>query len=369
MNGDTSIAKSADRLVDDLRRHDWPTNLKTADALARAGASALPALLRALQDEDGYVRNGAAIALGKIGNADAAEPLIAALRWRDDRVYADDEDREARISAATALGKLRVAAASLPLMTELDAVLKTDLTLASYIVEALGEIGNDQAISTLASLVDHPDFDIQKAASYALAQMGTEGTDILLRIASDCARKGRVSAVKALGMKKVEAASPVLERILTDENDDKLVRGQAAQALGRIGSAPTVLPLLLSTLQGRERELRSSALLGLAFLHDAAAFESIVAQLGSPDLRYIAVVALGELGDMRACERLILMLASEDEALAFHAATALGRIGCPNAVPALIKLCDRIAPSPVSAAIKTAVRAAIDKLEAADQAC
>src|SRR5712671_3701183 len=135
-----SKAKTVGQLLQDLRQHNWSVNWRTADALAEEGENAFPQLLQCLEDTDGYVRNGAAIVLGKIGNSAATEPLIRALQWRDDRVYEDDEDQEARISAATALGKLRNDAACQALIAELEKLPSVDSTLASSIAEALGWI-------------------------------------------------------------------------------------------------------------------------------------------------------------------------------------------------------------------------------------
>jgi HEAT repeat protein len=189
---------SLEQLLEKLKKHEWTVNWVTADALAQIGSEAVPALLQALESEDGYVRNGAAIALGKIGSRDFAQPLLRALRWHDDRVYEDDEDIEARMSAATALGKLHDPAVCEPLLSELDKVLQTNSTLASYIVEALGEIGNLKAIPTLAKLVEHRDPDIQRDASCSLAQLGPDAIEIWHDILKDRSRQGRQYAARGL---------------------------------------------------------------------------------------------------------------------------------------------------------------------------
>ena len=329
------------QLLEDLKMHEWSMNWKTADALAEMGQDAFPHLLKFLQSEDGYVRNGAAIALGKIGNGAAVQPLLRALQWRDDHVSEDDEDQEARSSAATALGKLRDHSACAPLLAELEKIRETDATLASYIIESLGEIGNPQAIPLLARMVEYGDGDIQKLASWALAQMGAEGVEILLRIAPDRSREGRQYVVRALGASKSESAVPALIDILKNRGDDKFVRGEAARTLGRIGKSPDIMLVLSAILETPEDEVRSSALAGLGYLRDPAAYGAIIKQLEDIQLRYTAVMALGELGDSRACELLISMLKSEDYSLRFHATTALGKIGCSNAISALIELRDR----------------------------
>src|SRR6266853_745026 len=355
---------SVEQLLSNLRQHNWSVNWKTADALAEMGQSAVPQLLRALEDPDGYVRNGAAIALGKIGNSDATQALIKALNWRDDGVYEDDEDQEARMSAATALGKLHSAAACQALMAELEKRASTDLTLASYIVEALGEIGNPETIPLIKRAITSEDFELQKIGSWALAQLGTEGIEALLQIAANHDQTARPYVIRALGTNTVGSATPLLLQILKDPNEDKFVRCQAAQALGNIGGSPEILPLLLAMLQAPEEPVRTGALWGLGALHDSRAYSAIVQQLDSGHHRYTAIMALGELGDPRACGLLTPMLKSGDYSLTFHAATAIGKLGCCHALPELIQLRDRMAvsDSPVSGAHRATVEAVIQTL-------
>lgn len=301
--------------------------------------------MQALRDTDGYVRNGAAIALGKIGNRDATQSLIRALQWRDDRVYEDDEDQEARISAATALGKLRNDAAYQALMAELEKLPNLSLTLASYIVEALGETGNPKAVPVIVRAIDCEDFELQEIASYALAKLGPDGIEALLRMSANRDQPGRRYVIRAFGTNSIESATPLLLQILKDSSEDKFVRCQAAQAVGKIGGSPMILPTLLAMLQAPDEEVRMGALWGLGSLHDSLAYSAIVEHLDSASHRYTAIMALGELGDPRACELLIPMLKSEDNNSALHAATALGKIGCHDALPLLIQLRDRMAAS------------------------
>jgi HEAT repeat protein len=59
------------------------------------------------------------------------------------------------------------------------------------------------------------------------------------------------------------------------------------------------------------------------------------------------------------------LLKNRDEGVAIHAATALGKIGCRQALPSLIQLRDRIAisDSPVLKAHSVSVEGAIQKLQ------
>ena len=96
-------------LIDDLRsffRRD-----SAIESLVEIGEPAVEPLIQALKDEDSFVREGAAEALGKIGDKRAVEPLINALK---------DEDRDVREAAAEALGEIGDKRAVEPLIHVLD---------------------------------------------------------------------------------------------------------------------------------------------------------------------------------------------------------------------------------------------------------
>jgi HEAT repeat protein len=96
--------KSVSELEEMLRSPDEARQLQGAFGLSRQGADAapaLPALRQALQSDKAPVRQAAAQALGKIGNAEAVPDLVAALR---------DSHWPVRRQAAVALGELGPAA-------------------------------------------------------------------------------------------------------------------------------------------------------------------------------------------------------------------------------------------------------------------
>jgi len=358
---------SLEQLLEELKKHEWAVNWRTAEALAQVGTGAVPSLLQALESEDGYMRNGAAIALGNIGRKEFARPLLQALRWRDDRVYEDDEDIEARMSAATALGKLHDPALCEPLLAELERALESNATLASYIVEALGEVGNPRAISTLVKAVEHRDHNIQRDAICALAQLGPDAIEILHGILKDRSRQGRGYVVRALCPKATSSSIPILLQILADPDEDKYVRGEAARGLGRYCKSPDIYPALVKILENERDEVRSSVLMALGYLRNPAAFDLIVGQLRDPELRYTAVMALGDLGDTRACALLVPMLKSGDYSLVVHAATALGKIGCSDSIPFMLEVRDSFPRSPIAGAFRTTIEEALRMLQRTDK--
>lgn len=152
--------KEVERLLTELqRRHDWKINWRTAEELVRLGQPAVPHLIKALSDEDGYVRAAAADALGEIRDERAVKALAAAMQYRDNRIYEDDEDAEARNNAAEALGKI----GDLRALDDLIRVASgKDLLLASYAVDALGMLGDERAIPTLLAALKVADQDLPK---------------------------------------------------------------------------------------------------------------------------------------------------------------------------------------------------------------
>lgn len=76
-------------------------------------------------------------------------------------------------------------AACKALMAELEKLPRRDTTLASYIVEALGEIGDPKAVPFIVRWMDCEDFEVHKIASWALAQLGPDGIEALLRMAAN----------------------------------------------------------------------------------------------------------------------------------------------------------------------------------------
>lgn len=225
----TNEASELNKALAVVKSHDWSTNRRVADELAKIGQSAVPRLIEALNDKDGYVRDVAAKALGKIGDGRAVEPLIHAMQYRDEQVYEDDEDSEARASAAIALGRIGDTRAFEPLA---KAVSDDDLQLSWYAIEALGMIGDPRAISILIDSLEHPDFDRRRSARAALVKFGKEAVLPLISILKDKNRRWRIFAIDALGKIGDTRAIGSLRELLKDQ--DEHVHHYAAEAIKAI---------------------------------------------------------------------------------------------------------------------------------------
>lgn len=140
------------RLLSDVDRF---VRSRAAHALSMIGEPAVPSLMHALRMDDAGVRWGAALALGKIKNPLAVEPLILALA---------DEQVMVRAEAATAL-----AAIGTPALGSLLVFLKyAKGETRIEVMTALGELKNADAIEPLIQLLENADDDERKAIADAI---------------------------------------------------------------------------------------------------------------------------------------------------------------------------------------------------------
>jgi hypothetical protein len=106
------------------------------------------------------------------------------------------------------------------------------------------------------------------------------------------------------------------------------VQWQAAEALGECGER-AVSPLI-SVLRSPSIPVRLGAVEALGRIRDLRALSPLITVLGrdrSPEVRWAAVLALGELGSPDAVPFLVPLLRDPNRYLRYGAATALGRLG------------------------------------------
>ena len=147
------------------------TLLKDKDSLIRRHAvkalgrikdrRGVPPLIAVLNDKDekSHVKASAAKALGWIGEPDAVESLVAALK---------DAHWTVRSRAANALGTIRDPRAVEPLISMLE---DEDPLVRGYAVDALGEIEDARAMEALQAALTDPDRDVRKRVEQALTKI------------------------------------------------------------------------------------------------------------------------------------------------------------------------------------------------------
>lgn len=98
-------------MVEQLGHQSCDVHSPAYELLAQFGGASVPALTRALEHKDRYVRGGAANVLGNIRSVEAVEPLIAVI---------DDEDTYVLSCVCRALKSIRDSRAIEPLLLLVD---------------------------------------------------------------------------------------------------------------------------------------------------------------------------------------------------------------------------------------------------------
>jgi len=257
---------------------DRITALNTLGQIGPDATTVVPALIKALEDDDSEVRKRAAWAIGQIGPGakDAVPALIEAFR---------DENTVVRWNAVEALK--HIGAEAVPTLIE---TLKGDnATVRWYTVEALEQIGPGakDAVVTLMEALNNRNED----------------------------ERVRFSAVRALGKIGPGAKDAVVTLIdaLNNRNGDERVRWSAGWALGQIGpDARDAVPSLIEAFSDE----------------------------GKCNYRWTITEALGKIG-LDAVPALIEALKDDGERVRWNAAEALGYVG-PDAKEAVLPLIEAL---------------------------
>lgn len=232
-----------------------------------ASERALPVLLEAAQQSDERAREIALIGLSSVGGERPTQALLAASQHDSPRT---------RTAAIRGLGHLQPTSSTLQRIRE--ATTDADSWVRYYACQALGNVADSEATTTLVTLTEDPAGQVRVAAVEALAKLASP------------------AALQAL-------ASAAL-------HDDVEVR---RAALGGIGftKAPALMPLLLDASYAADMATRLVAISALAQFGEAAALARVcdVAQADpEPAVQNAAIELLGESSSPQATAALVALL-------------------------------------------------------------
>ncbi len=252
----------------------------------------------ALRDANPYIRAGAALALGRLKDQDALEPLLEALA---DPVHIVHQQ------AARGLSLLGVPAVG---------------AMLALLQDPLSRIPPDRVAETLGSVRDPAAVDILSAALNYLDP------------------PARLGAAEALGLIGDARATPAL--IQAVRAADPATRQRAAQALLRI-SDPNASHALTSLLGEEDARLRQLAVEGLGRIGGEQAILSILTILADPDenVRISAAAALRSARTVEHAEILLTALNSPNAWIQQTLAEVLGGLDLPPVHEALYALATR----------------------------
>lgn len=332
-------------------------------------------LQAAVNHPDSEVKAGATLAFAKMGDPRAADLLSALVKDRNaaiqDRVEAvrlsskapaaiaalqgalDDPDHHLRSEAALALGRMIQPGAAEPLIGVVSDP-RVDLKARSEAACLLGKLGDSRAIDTLKSVLEENN-ELHGAALNALGMLGVLDPLIQHLPAQD------VDAAKALGESRANlAVGPLIDAL---NHGDATWHGHVLRALGQIGDVQALDGVYnaLSLHKGTDWKLLVAQALrsdnrAIEIIHEMIKDEERTAY-GYSGREWAAsakkslvplVEALGKTGNPRAQQHIGDLISKERKALdelmkanfpIYHyeslkllaaAATALAQVGNPN---------------------------------------
>jgi HEAT repeat protein len=345
----------------DLNASEAPLRLA---AVNRAGwlsdVRVVPWLFSAAQDRDARVADRARTGLRRLGwdlvlavTPNATPLMLADLRSPDPRI------RQGAMAGLTVLSE----AQALPLLEQALGDADEEVRVAAC--NSLGLLGGTKAFARLESLLAGSDADLQRIALVQLARCGDGPT--IARLSSDVEQRRRMAYWfgRAGGIQ----ANRLIERMLADP--EAKVRWNTMDGLGhaRRRARPELIPALERELASPDPEMRRLAVWALGSVADGRGLELLEQAIQGPDdsirataanalrcaggasampllerllrhqdkaVTHGAMQALGNVGNDRACALIEQALSSKDHLMFASAMRALGRVGGPRAGTLLV---------------------------------
>lgn len=277
---------------------------KRVARLTKQGPSAMPQLVRALDDLDPMVRWRVAEAIRRIGvPAPAAVPKLVQM------VNNRGEFINGRMEAVQALGAMKASERE-----AIDALIQAldDDTLRVFAAQALGQIGRPAEPALRAALMDKR-LMVRTASAGVLQRMGAQKVEVTPVGMADLSASlkdltNQTGFKQAAALDRLEElgpaaapAVPVLAWVLTNNQSSTAARLGAAGVLTAIGpKAAEAVPALILALSDKEPGVQQKAAETLQHLGPTAsnAVPALVATMRDPDpgTRGWAVLAAGAIG-------------------------------------------------------------------------
>jgi HEAT repeat protein len=320
----------------------------------RRDGAAIERLAKRLSDKDVDVASAAAAALGHIGNAAAAQRLEKALAGAPITVRsaiaeglilcAERFTEEGKKSDAVKIYDL-VRKAEVPAQRMLEATRGAILARGAegipLLVEQLRSSDKGLFQIALSTAREFPGRDIDKALADELTRAVPERGALVITAMAD-----RKETVDRVAIQKAASNGPTLIRVA------------AINALGRVGDAQSLAPLL-EIATDSDQDIAQAAKEALAELPGQAVDKEIVARLDQAQGKaYPLLIELVGMRRIEATAPLLKALNNSDSAIRTAALTALGNTISEKQLPVLINQVVSPASQETAAAAKTALKTA-----------
>jgi HEAT repeat protein len=194
--GQIGVASAARPLLGKLAGSRRVPSDLVAYALIQLGPGAQRDLVQAVSHAEPLVRAVAVEILGRTGAVSAVQTLIAALQG--------DQSEDVRIRAARAIGRLGMLAGVAPLLATTDAGEPAALRAAA--AAALGDLGAGEATARLERLLHDPAYHVAHNAAGSLLRLGPAGEAALTRAVTGGEVQAAAHAMEVLAVSSIEAA-------------------------------------------------------------------------------------------------------------------------------------------------------------------
>ncbi len=320
-------SKAVEVLTQALEDLSSPRRHAAAIALGKtADARAAKPLERALKDEDSHVRMAAVEALSQLGHLQSSSALLGLLQDPDHRV------RAATVEALGRMGDARV----------VDSIASSLLQDSSWdvrklSVEALGRIKDERSTQLLWQALKDPDNDVRQTAAHALGQIPDPRSIAPLVLAlkdeNTTVRQEAKASLRQIDRQweMSPGALSVIPELEAATNDKEYwVAQSAADTLAKINDMrqralesvsfidpnkqriDLAVSILVDSLRDFDRDFRQSAVEALGRIGDAQGITPLVGALDDPDewVGRAAALALNHLnwepaeGDTRRLEKI-----------------------------------------------------------------
>jgi HEAT repeat protein len=302
--------------------------------LRELGETVVLLLYPLLKDKDEDVRKFAVDILGEIRKDVDSLSIVPLLK---------DTDANVRAAVAKALGALGCRSA----IPELVNALRDDEWVCFYAIEALGELGADEAIEEIAGLLSNKSDIVRFAAIETLGKLGSKkGVDVLTANLPKAAGDERNAVIKSLiqiGITPEMSNLPghLITMLKEGDWEEKEIALKGIASLNCRESVPIMVDIAgsldPSLPDGEER-----ILLLKETIKSIDSEEELVKLLDSPDIKYrgktFAIEILGEMRSKRAVSRLVDYLNDVRRDLRRASADAIGKIGGDESADYLLEV-------------------------------
>ena len=171
------------------------------------------------------------------------------------KAFHDDTDLKRRL--VEAFGAAGAPAVPALIQALIQALGDSDWAVRRAAAEALGDLGDSQAVPPLIQALGDSGWDVRRAAAEALGAVGDpQAIPALIKALGNDGGAVRSAAAEALGAIGDPQAIPALIQALGDSDRD--VRRAAAEALGKLGD-PKAVPALKKRLYDESEAVRNAA--------------------------------------------------------------------------------------------------------------